>query len=116
MDLINAVKNNDLEHVKLLVEQGADKDKGDIAGQSPLWMASAKGHLEVAQYLAEQGADLDKANIGGTTPLTIAAANGHHCNATCWNKVPIGTRPGMTARLPSTGLVTMVIWRSRCCS
>ena len=29
MDLINAAKNNNLEHVKLLVEQGADKDKSD---------------------------------------------------------------------------------------
>ena len=29
MDMYEAVRDNNLERVKLLVEQGADKDKGD---------------------------------------------------------------------------------------
>ena len=77
MDLINAARTNNLESVRLLVEQGADKDKVDGTGNTPLLWASAEGHLEVAQYLVEQGAALDKAEIRGTTPLIAAAANGH---------------------------------------
>ena len=54
MDLIDAVKTNDMERVRLLVvEQGADKDKDD-SGRTPLWWASHYGHLQVTQYLVEQ--------------------------------------------------------------
>ena len=77
MSLIDAVRTNNLERVKMLVDQGADKDKGDSLGWIPLWWASWKGHIEVAQYLVEQGATLDKANNGGTTPLIAAVAGGH---------------------------------------
>ena len=75
--LIEAAITNNLKRVRLLVEQGADKDEGDSQhGWTPLWCASLRGHLEVAQYLVEQGAALDKTNTIGTSPLTIAAANG----------------------------------------
>ena len=77
MDLIKAVQTNDLERVRLLVEQGADKEKGNIHGWTPLLQASSFGHLEVTQYLVEQGATLEKANNAGDTPLIIAAFNGH---------------------------------------
>ena len=58
MDLHDAVEANNLERVRLLVEQGADKDKGNSIGCTPLWLASWKGSLELAQYLVEQGSDL----------------------------------------------------------
>ena len=78
MDFVEAVKNNDLTRVRLLVEQGADKDKDIIHGFTPLYMASCDGHVEVAQYLVEQGAALDKPDNHGTTPLAVAAQNGHY--------------------------------------
>ena len=62
MDLIDAVNTNDLERVRLLVEQGTDKNKGDGYGRTPLYWASRDGHLNVAQYLVEQGSELDKAD------------------------------------------------------
>ena len=77
MDLIVAAQTNNFERVRLLVEQGADKDKVDDQGCTPLYRASARGHLGVAQYLVEQGATLDKADNHGSTPLLVAAANGH---------------------------------------
>ena len=49
MNLIGAVQTNNLERVRLLVEQGADKDEVDSSGRSPLWWASMQGHLEVTQ-------------------------------------------------------------------
>ena len=76
MDLPDAAKNGDLERVKLLLEQGTDKEKGDINGHTPLLWASANGHYEVVQYLVEQGAPLDKAGFIGNTPLIIASARG----------------------------------------
>ena len=62
MNLHDAANANDLERIRLLVEQGADKDKVIRVGYTPLYHASINGHVEVVQYLAEQGAMLDKAN------------------------------------------------------
>ena len=79
MYLIEAVQANNLERVRLLVEQGADKDKdkGDGNSWTPLYWASLKGHFEVTQYLVGQGATLDKADNDGWTPLIAAANRGH---------------------------------------
>ena len=77
MDMIAAVQANNLEHVRLLLEQGAEKDNGDSYGQTPLYWACRGGHLNVAQYLVEHGAALDKANNSGWTPLMTATIHGH---------------------------------------
>ena len=75
--LCTAAKDNHFAVVQYLVEQGADMEKGDCFGQTPLIWASFKGHLDVARYLLEQGADRDKARTDGMTPLHFAASNGH---------------------------------------
>ena len=49
MDLHDAVEANNLEHVRLLVEQGADKEKRDNRGCTPLYLTSLKGYLDVTQ-------------------------------------------------------------------
>ena len=56
MDIYDAARTNNLERVRLLVEQGTDKDKGDSVGRTPLFRASQDGQLDVTQYLVEQGA------------------------------------------------------------
>ena len=75
--MIKAVKQNNLERVRLLLEQGADKDQSDNHGYSPLWWASYEGHVEVTKCLVEQGAALEKADEDDNTPLTAATANGY---------------------------------------
>ena len=77
MDLYEAVNANNLEHVRLFVERGSDKDKSSNDGWTPLMLACRHGHLEITQYLVEQGAALDKANNNGNTPLIVAASCGH---------------------------------------
>ena len=77
MALFAAVNVNNLERVKLLLEQGADKEKGDRNGSTPLYLASYDGNLIVTQCLVEQGANLDKVNNDGDTPLAVAALYGH---------------------------------------
>ena len=73
MDLITAVRDNNLEHARSLVGQGADKDQGDSDDRTPLWWASERGYLEMTQYLVEQGATLDTADCDGWTPLSRAS-------------------------------------------
>ena len=66
-----------LRLVKYLVEQGADKDKADHQGWTPLLVAAQEDHIMVVQCLVEHGADKDKANDDGLTPLRIAQVKGH---------------------------------------
>ena len=77
MELHDAILNANLERVRLLVEQGADKDMGDSYGQTPLYYASNEGRLDVVLYLVEQGASLDKVDKHGWTPLFGAIYGGH---------------------------------------
>ena len=69
--VIEAVKNNDLENIKRLVEQGANLHADD---EEALQWAAEKGHLEVVKYLLERGANL-RACVGWA--LRWAARNGH---------------------------------------
>ena len=55
--LFEAVKNNDLESIKDLVEQGVDLHAAD---DGALRQAARYGHLEVVKYLLEQRADSDR--------------------------------------------------------
>ena len=60
----------------LVVEQGADIEKSENHGRSPICVASAFDCLEVARYLLEQGANRDKTGNEGETPLHYAANSG----------------------------------------
>ena len=51
MDFHNAAANGQLERVRSLVEQGADKETVNNDGNTPLRIASREGHFEVVQYL-----------------------------------------------------------------
>jgi ankyrin repeat protein len=66
-----------LEVTFLLCEKGADKDKVDEDGRTPLFLASSEGHLEVVHLLCAQGADEDKARNDGCTVLQTASEQGH---------------------------------------
>ena len=66
--------------MRLLIEAGADLDKANNDGWTPLWIASQNGHLEVVRLLVEAGADMYMAvNTGGgaVTPLWIARRRDH---------------------------------------
>ena len=92
MDVHVTAEDGNLERVKVLLEQGVDKDKGDSGGATPLRLASYYGHFQVVQYLVEQGASLDKATSNaGNTPLIDAAAEGN-------NTLPVraGSRQGQS--------------------
>jgi len=75
--LQQAIKDGDLDRVKLLVEAGADPDVQDSYGYSHLHNAAQWGHLEIVKYLHSQGANIKNKDNGLTTPLWLAAYNGN---------------------------------------
>ncbi|XP_035272842.1 ankyrin repeat domain-containing protein 50-like [Anguilla anguilla] len=63
--------------VGLLVECGAEVDRPDKEGVTPLLAAAYEGHAEAVDLLLEGGADVDHADRSGRTPLLAAASMGH---------------------------------------
>ena len=75
--LHHAAINGQINTVKYLVEQGANKEAADNDGRTPLWWAAAfYGKIDIVKYLVEQGANKEAADKYGRTPLWQAAANG----------------------------------------
>jgi ankyrin repeat protein len=65
--------------VSLLIAARADVDKARIDnGETPLFIASDRGHADVVSQLLAAGADVDKAKTdSGMTPLHAACQEGH---------------------------------------
>ena len=54
------------------MEQGADRDKADNNGDTPLHKAAVNGHLGIAMLLMSYGADLNARNNRGYLPIDRA--------------------------------------------
>ena len=68
-----AAYNGDLEHVKLLIEQGVvNIDERDERGATLAHKAAGQGHLEILRWLREMGASMDLTNQSGETPKDVA--------------------------------------------
>ena len=66
----------DNKSISLLLNAGADKDKSDINGRSPLFIACERGFKEIAEMLLKAGADKEQSDIDGYHPLLIACKKG----------------------------------------
>ena len=62
--------------IKKLLQKGADTEKEDIAGETPLSNAVRGGNLEIVKLLIEHGADINHKNLVGDTPLLLAEKTG----------------------------------------
>ena len=81
--LLSAARRGDAQLISLLIAAGANVNKTDKDGETPLNLAAGKGHAEcVLTLLAAPGIDVNKVSNNGKTPLTKAAGNGH---AECLN-------------------------------
>lgn len=68
-----AAFNGDLDHIKLLVEQGViNINERDDKGSTMAHKAAGQGHIHIIQWLIENGADLRVANQSGETPQDVA--------------------------------------------
>ena len=63
--------------LRALIELGADVNKANNDGLTPLYVGAQEGHEAMVRALIELGADINKASDKGVTPLHIAAQKGH---------------------------------------
>ncbi|XP_077230384.1 potassium channel SKOR-like [Tasmannia lanceolata] len=73
----SAAYHGDLYHLKDLIRAGADPNKTDYDGRSPLHLAASRGFEDIAYFLIQQGLDTNTLDKFGNTPLLEALKNGH---------------------------------------
>lgn len=61
-----------LESVKFLIELGADVNKKDRLGWTPLHYAVSEGYVDICEYLLQNGADCSVRNKQGEFPIQLA--------------------------------------------
>ena len=71
-----AVRSGNAEIVDVLIESGADLDKGDQAGKTPLSHAAESGNVELTGRLLAAGADVNKRDLVGGNSVLWAAGLG----------------------------------------
>jgi uncharacterized protein len=71
-----AIDRKDFLMVKLFVENGADVNKANAQGWTPLMTAARVGDREIMAYLIDQGADIRARTADGTTALRTASNYG----------------------------------------
>ena len=72
-----AAYNQQPAMVELLVEQGADVDRPDTSGNSPLMGCAFQGFRRVAELLLNHGADPKREDDEGRTAADLAEGHGH---------------------------------------
>ena len=70
-DLLVAVREDDVDAVKRLLQQGADINATDDTGNTPLINAARYGHLAIVRVLLDNGAKVDERNKLGTSALMM---------------------------------------------
>ena len=72
--LFHAVRNNDIDTVKALIEKGADVDAEERDSQeTPIHEAVECGNIDIVRLLLDHGADVNARNVCDETPLHFAA-------------------------------------------
>ena len=74
--MIKAVEGNNIHIVQALISEGSAVNDVDQSGQTALFIAVWKGHVECVVALLEANADVNKANGDGYTPLHRASISG----------------------------------------
>ncbi|XWS16634.1 hypothetical protein CRYUN_Cryun34aG0107700 [Craigia yunnanensis] len=72
-----AAYHGDLYQLKNLIRAGADPNKTDYDGRSPLHLAASKGHDDITSFLIQHEVDINLKDKFGNTPLLEAIKNGH---------------------------------------
>ena len=62
--------------VQMLLQRGANINRTERTGATPLYLACESGHFDVTRLLLAGGADADRPNEFGETPLMVASRTG----------------------------------------
>ncbi|KAF3445171.1 hypothetical protein FNV43_RR14865 [Rhamnella rubrinervis] len=73
----SAAYYGDLYQLKGLIRAGADPNKTDYDGRSPLHLAASRGYEDISYFLIQEGVDINVKDNFGNTPLLEAIKNGH---------------------------------------
>ncbi|EXC20599.1 Potassium channel SKOR [Morus notabilis] len=73
----SAAYHGDLYQLKGLIRAGADPNKTDYDGRSPLHLAASRGYEDITLFLIQEGVDVNTKDSFGNTPLLEALKNGH---------------------------------------
>lgn len=74
-ELFRAVLAGDLNNARTLLQNGADCNSSNDAGETALMLAAARGNLKMVTALIEAGADINKTDARGWTALMKALYN-----------------------------------------
>ena len=78
MSLFDAVAKNDYNLVKELIkDKNVNINETTAHGETPLMVASQKGHLSICELLISNGADVNSVDEYGRIPLHLASENNH---------------------------------------
>jgi len=75
-NLMGSATKGDVSGVKALLDEGADPNRSDETGLSPLMVAAYSGQVEVIKILIEYRATIEDRDSSGYTPLIFAANAG----------------------------------------
>ena len=73
---LKAIKANDIEQVKSLIEAGVDIHTKDY--EMPLHIAARNGYIEIVNLFIEKGVDLTIKELDGRTALDWAKLRSHN--------------------------------------
>ncbi|XP_043719283.1 potassium channel KOR1-like isoform X3 [Telopea speciosissima] len=73
----NAAYQGDLYQLKKLIQAGANPNKIDYDGRSPLHLAASRGYEDITCFLIQKGVVFNISDKFGNTPLLEAIKNGH---------------------------------------
>ena len=86
--LIEAIKANDLNMVKLLLSQKGNVNAMDKDGYSALAYAAFNGYNTLVKELIAAGANVNHLSRDGFTPLLLACEKGHRENVVQHSSMP----------------------------
>ncbi|KAJ0233440.1 Cyclic nucleotide-binding domain-containing protein [Hirschfeldia incana] len=72
----SAAFQGDIYQLKSLVRSGADPNKTDYDGRTPLHLAASRGYEDITLFLIQEGVDINQKDKFGNTPLLEAVKAG----------------------------------------
>ncbi|MGD2188234.1 MAG: ankyrin repeat domain-containing protein [Desulfobacterales bacterium] len=74
--LHEAVKEENLDKLKRLIEEGANIEARDASAATPLYLAVDRGYKDLVKLLISKGANVNAVDKNGNTPLWWAEFGG----------------------------------------